>query len=211
MRDKLIGITILGVLTYMIYKHYKKAPTIVPVNVPIYTPVEIDPSVYSKPVVSKPPPLAKGYIPELNPVYTRTEYKAPYDILGFGMDRVRNTDSIDPDSYLYMPLESEGITHMNKDLYKDIEEEPMAIPTRFKYIRIKFKAIRSSNHLSLGGVRFLLSRKPIEIPVQIWNPHTGAKSTYSGGDIKDSDQMTFVFIFSEPAQVNRYEFKTSLE
>jgi hypothetical protein len=210
MKGKIVGLTILGVLSYMIFKHFKKPATTK--TVPTYISVEIDPQIYeSKPVPT--PTLAKGYISELNPVYIRTTYKAPYNMNGFGMDSARNTDSIDPDSYLHMPLESEGITHINKDLYKDIDEEPFYEPTLFKYIRIKFKGLRSSDSssLSLGGIRFLMSREPIKSSIQLWNPHTGAKSTYSGEGLKDSDQMTFVFIFSEPTQLNRYELKTSLE
>lgn len=217
MRDKIIGITILGVLSYMIFKHFKK-PTSTS-SVPIYTPVEIDPEIFESAAKNKiqddttPPQLAHGYLPELNPVYKRTEYKAPYDTFGFGMDIARNVDSIDPDSYLHMPLESEGITHMNKDLYKDIDEEPIQEPTFFKYIRIKIKELRltQSKGVSLGGIRFLMSREPIKVPVQLWNPHTGDKRNYSGEALKDSDTMSFVFVFSELVQVNRYELKTSFE
>ena len=156
-------------------------------------------------------PLAPGYLPALNPVYARTTYKAPYDTFGFGMDTARNMDSIDPDSYLHMPLESEGITHINKDLYKDIDEEPVKPLTVFKYIRIKFKRTRAGQPVSIGGIRFLMSIDPIQMSTHIWNPHTGEKSIYTGGSLKDDDQMTFIFIFSEPAQLNRYELKTSMD
>lgn len=228
MRSKIVGITILGVLTYFIYKHYKKSATHSTNKndnepVYVYTPIIIDEEVIksSKPI--KPikqnksisfneSTIAPGYRPLLNPVYTQSTYKAPYDITGFGRDSSRNTDSIDPDSYLYMPLESEGITHANKDLYTAIEVSvDEKIPTRFKYIRITFKRIRNSDTLSLGGIRFMLSKDRIRSSVQLWNPYTGEKRPYSWGPIQEADQKTFVFVFSELTQINRYEFKSSFE
>ena len=221
MRKGIVGLAILGVLSYIIYKHLKKNVSVntdISKNVYVhkYANVDIDPEVYKSANMNKESIIdsittvkyAPGYVHRLNPTYTRTNYKAPYDKFGFGIDSARNIDSIDPDSYLHMPLESEGVTHTNKDLYNSVDDTEEYIPTFYKYIRIKF---RGSNPVKIGGIRFLMSKEPIQCPVTIWNPHTGVKTLYSGDSLTDSDQKTFVFVFSEPVQVNRYEIKSGLE
>jgi len=57
----------------------------------------------------------------------------------------------------------------------------------------------------------MLSKDSIRSSVHLWNPHTGDKRPYSWGPIQEADQKTFVFVFSELTQINRYEFKTSFE
>jgi hypothetical protein len=176
----------------------KEIPLIIDANVggPYFQPkkIELNMNIVNQPVIRP-----------------QSSYIAPYDVLGFGRDDSRNTDSLDPDVYMNLPLESDGITYNTINKYSSIEEEAGHTPTKFKFIRFTFMEVRDASEtiVSLGGIRFFLEHDPIEMDMQIWNPHTGDKEVYDGGEWSDSDQWTVVFIFPEAVEVNRYEFKYS--
>jgi hypothetical protein len=45
--------------------------------------------------------------------------------------------------------------------------------------------------------------------ISLWNPHTGDKTPYTGGEWTDSDQWTAVFVFAGPVALSEYQIKTS--
>ena len=211
-RDLLIGTTIavgIGLITYILSKKDRSVPV---------ANVQIDSSIYTQPVFNKiPNPKYKHPeqpVPEImfNSENKGNSYKAPYDILGFGLDSARNSDSVDPDSYLNMPLESDGDTYDTRNKYKLIEEESEVIDKKFKYIRFSVLSIRDNNQfgVSIGGIRFL--NKGISINnISLWNPHTGDKTDYNNDEWTDYDQHTAIFVFSEPVSITEYQLKTSMK
>lgn len=139
---------------------------------------------------------------------------APYEVINFGMDKERNVDLIEPESYLYMPLESEGITYKNVNLYKDLEDEVDVPSLRVKFVRFQFTRPRSENEtmIAIGSITFFMGQVPIKnVTTVIWNPHTGEKTPYTGQPWSDSDKWLLVFAFSKPVSINRYEITTSIE
>jgi hypothetical protein len=207
-RDIAIGTTIgitFGILSYLYYKKPQLA-TVKP-------PCEIDPAVYKKlppqqianPAYKHPnkPIVSLGSTPELD------TYKAPYNLFGFGRDSARNADTIDIDSYLNMPLESDGITYKNRDKYTSLDETPEIIERSFKYIRFTVLKTRGETEtVSVGGFRFLRKDEPIG-NLSIWNPHTGEKTDYTADEWNDSDQWCIIFVFPEPVVIHKYQIKTS--
>lgn len=221
-----------GVLTYIISKYWKKQQVMATaINTAITTsvPFVINPDIYNDPQQAKrehdrlralhnvpvkaPLPVVTNYYVHPGPLRDEGP-SAPYEAVNFGMDKERNVDSIDPESYLYMPLESEGITHQNAHLYKDLEED-VAIPSlRFKFIRFQFTRPRSEKEstISIGGIAFFIGRAPIkEVSTVIWNPHTGEKTPYRGQPWSDSDTWSLILAFLEPISLNRYEITTNTE
>lgn len=205
-RDYIIGASLAVTVAIASYLFTKKTPQTIK--------VQIDPSVYMrtnmKPAFEHPQKLAEA------PLMNRelSTYLAPYDTPGFGIDMARNRDTIDPETYLSMPLESDGIVYNTKDMYSGVEEESEGkIPKKFKYIRFKILAVRDSSvtTVEIGGIRFLLELKPIQTTMEAWNPHTGEKKLYTNGEWSDSDQWCIVFIFSEAVETNRYEITSSLK
>ena len=209
-RDLLIGATIaagISLITYVFSKKHIVNPV---------PKVEIDPSVYTQSTIYKIPnpkykhpdrPVSESIF---NNGLKKDGYKAPYDILGFGLDSARNTDSIDPDSYLNMPLESDGNTYDTRNKYQPVEEESEVIDKKFKYIRFSVLAVRDSNQVgvSIGGIHFLNKAVPIN-NINLWNPHTGDKTKYNNDEWVDYDQYTAIFVFSEPVSFTEYQLKTS--
>jgi hypothetical protein len=211
-RDLLIGTSFaigIGLITYILSKKHRTAPA---------PNVQIDPSVYTQSTIYKIPnpkykhpdqPVAESVF---NSEIKHDSYKAPYDIFGFGLDSARNSDSVDPDSYLNMPLESDGKTYDTRDKYQLVEEEPEVIDKKFKYIRFSVLSVRDNNQVgvSIGGIRFL--NKNISINnISLWNPHTGDKSEYNNDEWTDYDQHTAIFVFSEPEIITEYQLKTSMK
>jgi len=238
MRDKIAySLVTFGVLTYFISKYWKNPPVkpeptvqlrVLKSSPPETTAFEIDPSIYSDPSyaknvyemlrneaveMAKKRPVPKSLESPIEPLREEGP-TAPYEAMNFGMDKERNVDSINPESYLYMPLESEGITYKNAHLYKDLEEE-VAIPSlRFKFVRFQFTRPRSEKEstIRIGSVAFFMGRVPIKnVTTVIWNPHTGEKTPYTGQPWSDSDTWSLVLAFSEPVSMNRYEITTSTE
>lgn len=209
-----MGLALLGGLAAVAYYFFnkKKEPRIAPALI-------IDPAV-----------IIKNYdiptVPKLK--FKREEAKsdtvipsrslAPHEKPGFGLDIARNRDDIELDSYLHLPLESEGETHLTADKYEkipDIDELPKTVskePIRVKMVRLQVYETRSpdAEMVALGGVRFYQGNRPIiDGATKLWNPHTGEKVDYTLGEWIDSDQWLVIFCFSEPVEINRYEFKTS--
>ena len=209
-RELLIGTTIavgIGLFTYILSKKNVATPVLK---------VQIDPSVYTQSTIHMiPNPKYKHPdrpVPEsiFNSGQIENSYKAPYDTFGFGLDSARNTDPVDPDSYLNMPLESDGNTYDTRNKYQPVEEESEVIEKKFKYIRFSVLAIRDSNQdgVSIGGIRFLNRGVPIN-NINLWNPHTGDKTKYNNDEWADYDQHTAIFVFSEPVLITEYQLKTS--
>ena len=181
-------------------------------------PLIIDASVLQKQPVGIQRPVAipalKLEVPNLEPPRS----VAPYEQPGFGRDRSRNTDTINPDSYLELPLESEGKTHLTRDKYEEVDVDMESLKIRLpvkqaKFIRLQVHNIRSSGDMvAIGGIRFFYGNRPInDLEMKMWNPHTGISVPYSNGPWSDTDQWSIVFCFSQVMDVNRYEIKTSNE
>jgi len=123
-------------------------------------------------------------------------------------------DSYTLDTYMELPLETEGKTA--DMLYNDIEEdtEPIQEPIFVKYVRFHCTAVRNSEKgaVHIGGFRFFQGAIPAStLPIDMWNPHDGAVRRYTGGAWSDSDQRIAVFRFSEPVVISKYEMKSSNE
>lgn len=112
------------------------------------------------------------------------------------------SDSTTIDELMQLPLESGGFV-------SDTEEKVPAT-TYVKYLRFQCTKIRNGTSVELGGVRFLFNTTPIPFKkIRTWNPHTGESKEYAGGAWSDSDQLSVIFCFSEPLEVNKYELKSS--
>ena len=140
-----------------------------------------------------------------NPVVYKAGYKVSVDLLTY-------EDQYGINTYMELPLETDGKTAKTDSLYQDIEESPSENLSFIKYIKFQCTSVRNIEklHVHIGGFRFfkgnsLASTKPIVL----WNPHTGKRENYTGGPWSDSDQRIIVFCFSEPVLVNRYEIKSS--
>lgn len=200
-RDILLGTAVgltIGIVAYITSK--KAKPVISPP-----APIQIDPAIYKQ--VN---PAYRHPTQPVNREFThKSTYKPPYDIFGFGSDAARNTDSVDVNSYLSMPLESDGVTYKTRDMYTSLEETPEYVEEKYKYIRLTVLAVRGEEStVAIGGIRFLRYGMPFT-NISIWNPHTGNKMPYNADEWTDSDQWTTVFVFSEPIALTEYEIKTS--
>jgi hypothetical protein len=201
-RDVVIGTTAIGIgiLSYLWYRK-SKPKLIIDLEKSKERPIERHPNpAYQHP--TRP-------VLDFNNVSVNT-YKAPYDTFGFGMDSSRNIDSISIDSYLYMPLESDGITYDTRNKYMSLDETPDNIEKMFKYMRFTVLETRGSNEktVCIGGIRFLRKGVPIS-DLHVWNPHTGETRVYIEEEWSDSDQWSIVFVFSEAIQIHEYQIKTS--
>lgn len=163
------------------------------------------------------PPVLKLEVAKQN-ILEPPRSLAPYEQAGFGLDRSRNMDSINPDSYLELPLESEGKTHLTRDKYEEVDVDVETLKIRLpvkqaKFIRLQVHNIRSSSEtVAIGGIRFFYGNRLInDLEMKMWNPHTGISVPYSNGPWTDTDQWSIVFCFSQVMDVNRYEIKTSNE
>jgi hypothetical protein len=202
-RDILLGTAVgltIGIVAYITSKKPKPV-----VATPLS--IQIDPAIYKQvnPTYRHPTqPVNREFI-------QKSADKAPYDIFGFGSDAARNTDSINADSYLSMPLESDGITYKTRDMYTSLEETPEYTEKKYKYVRLTILDVRGEEStVAIGGIRFLRYGIPIT-NISIWNPHTGNKMSYNGEEWTDSDQWTAVFVFSEPVALTEYQIKTSMK
>ena len=170
--------------------------------------IQIDPAIYKipNPAYKHPNQPVRDFTKMAEPVYT-----PPYDMFGFGSDSARNTDSVDADSYLSMPLESDGITYKTRDMYTSLEETPIVTEKKYKYLRLTVMEVRGDGDtVAIGGIRFLRDGELIN-NISLWNPHTGDKTPYSGGEWSESDQWTAIFVFSGPVALSEYQIKTSTQ
>jgi hypothetical protein len=217
-----IGLALLGgigaVAIYAIEKAWKgtrRQPLAPP------TPLQIDSSVIYQPPQQEEP--KEAVTTATAPVVTtaRPIHIPPYKQPGFGLDRSRNRDDIELESYMYPPLEGTGLTHLNRHAYEDLEleearsmgsEKPETV--QVKYIRLKVTKLRGKGQTTvhLGGIRFYNGNRVIQDDsLYLWDPYSGEKTPYAGGPWSDSDQFCAIFAFSDPIEVNRYEFRTSAE
>lgn len=197
-RDILFG-TAVG-LTIGIFAYIRSRPKSKPMA-PVA--IQIDPAVYRLPNLAYKHPTEP-----VMQMQTQPTYRAPYEVFGFGLDSSRNSDSVNPDSYLAMPLESDGISYKNRDKYTSLDKEPEVLEKKYKFMRFTVLETRGADEAAIGGIRFLKDGVPIT-GVTLWNPHTGDKSQYNGEEWTDSDQWSVVFVFSEPVAVTEYQIKTS--
>jgi hypothetical protein len=208
-----IGLALLGGFAAVAYYFFNKK------REPRAPPVIIDPAVTAKnydiPIIPKLDFMKEERKPDTI-IPSRT--LAPHEKPGFGLDIARNRDDIELDSYLHLPLESEGETHLTAHKYEkipDMDDLPKTVakePIRVKMVRLQVYETRSpeADAVALGGVRFYQGNRPIvDYNMMLWNPHTGEKVEYKSGEWVDSDQWLTIFCFSEPVEINRYEFKTS--
>jgi len=206
MRRDLVFGTVAGVtLGIIAYITSRPRPSLSP------RPIEIDPAIYRHPNPNYKHPNKPVLDELLTAPSEKSAYKAPYDVFGFGLDVTRNMDSIDPDSYLNMPLESDGITYKTRDKYTSLEETEEVFEKKYKYLRFTVLDIRGEGSTaSIGGIRFLRRDEAIR-DVYIWNPHTGEKTAYDGKGWSDSDQWTVIFVFVSPVVIDSYQIKTSTQ
>lgn len=200
-RDIVLGTSVgivIGIIAYAVSTRPKP---------PVAISIEIDPAVYrhANPKYQHPTKTAIDYTAST----TKSGYKAPYDVFGFGRDTARNTDSIDPDIYLNMPLESDGIVYNTRDKYTSLELKEEPVEKTYKYIRFTVLAVRGDEStVTIGGIRFLREGQH-HTGIILWNPHTGDKTAYGDGEWTDSDQWTAVFVFPESVAIDKYQLKTS--
>jgi len=111
------------------------------------------------------------------------------------------------DDLMRLPLEG------GEFLYDPSEGDDVPPKTVFiKYVRFQCTKLRNSDKIVLGGVRFFYGTTPIPFSkMQIWNPHTGESSKYTGDAWTDSDQLSVIFCFAEPLEMNGYELRSSSE
>jgi hypothetical protein len=199
-RDIILGAIGVGIVSLFLALRRK------PVAAP---PVQI--SIDPLPKFYAPEPVAAPSVVEWRPAVV--DMRAPHEKRGFGSDSARNVDTITPDDYMNLPLIGTGKTYKNETMYMDTEEDSSRIATdvkRFKYIRLVVLGVRKGHTVTLGGVRFMQGRSMnSHTNVSTWNPHTGEKDVYMETEWSDNDQRTIVFCFKDPADVSRYELKTS--
>lgn len=201
-RDVILGsLTAIG-LSFFVFQNYFKAGA-------TYRKFDVSPIVY-KPDI-QPATTRKGFKVSLPQEPIKT-YKPAYSV---EVNPSTFEDSYNLETYMELPLETEGRTAQTDTLYNDVaEESPVEDVVFVKYLRFQFTAIRGTDKktVHLGGFQFFQgSSVSSSKPIRMWNPHSGEKSSYNGGAWSDSDQHTIVFCFSEPVIVTRYELKSSKE
>jgi hypothetical protein len=195
------GLTI-GIIAYL---SSRQKPTVAPAS-PI---IQIDPAIYKMPNPNYKQPTVVVDDSIVKPAKKVRFYDAPYENDDFGLDSLRNNDSIDPDTYLNMPLESDGITYKTRDKYMGIEDTDDKIQSSYKYIKFTVLKVRGDDStVSIGGIQFLKDGIALR-NISVWNPHTGDVNQYYNEEWSDSDQWVVVFVFSEPVMIDEYEIKTS--
>jgi len=129
-------------------------------------------------------------------------------------DLTNHEDQYNIETYMELPLETDGKTMDIDTLFQDINEKPIEDPTFIKYIRFQCTSVRGAEkgEVRIGGFKFLqggliASSKPI----YTWNPHNGKTENYAGGTWSDSDQKMVIFRFSEPVLITRFELKSSAD
>ena len=200
-RDVILGVIGVIASSYFIFRSYYNSRT-------SYKKFEISPSVY-KPIMV--PVDTKKIVKVAEVRGSSKTYDPPYTT---SIDLPTYKDAYTIDTYMELPLETEGKTFSTSNLYKDIEETPTVEPMFIKYLRFQCTETRGERQgtVHIGGFRFFQdlhasSKKPIDI----WNPHTGISEKYTQGSWSDSDQRMVVFRFSEAVLVTRYELKSSTE
>jgi len=204
-RDFVAGILGVVAASFLIYRNYYQSNT-------TYRKFEISPTVYKPdilPVDTKKKYTVTAYS---EPVQEQPKYQAKYTI---DIDLPKYQDEYSLDTYMELPLETEGKTHCTDILYKGIDESiPSLEPTFVKYLRFQCTEIRNETELTVhvGGFKFFQGHEVSSTkPMNIWNPHTGITKRYKQESWTDSDQRILIFQFAEPVVVTHYEIKSSTE
>ena len=202
-RDILLGsLGVIAASFFMFSNYYKASET--------YRKFDISPSVYKHDIA--PIDTKKVFQGKINKEITsdmmvyEPKYKVSVDLTA--------GDRAALDTYMELPLETDGKTRANDALYKDIEETDTENPTFIKYIKFQCTSIRNpeESRVCLGGFKFFQGQALASTtPVVLWNPHSGTRENYVGGSWSDSDQRSVIFRFSQPILVDRYELISSLE
>jgi hypothetical protein len=201
-RDIAAGIVGAAIASYFLFRNYQTTNQ-------TYRNFEISPIVYKPEIIpvdtkklytsSVVDPPAKAYEPKY-----KVEVKPSV-----------HQDSYSLDTYMELPLETDGKTHKTDVLYKDIEElEPVVEPKFVRYLRFRCTETRnaSATTVHVGGFRFYNGMNlSTSKPIHLWNPHEGTTRLYKDDAWSDSDQHTVIFQFSEPVLITKYELKSSYE
>jgi len=201
-RDLVVGFLGAIAASYYVYSNYYKSNT-------TYRKFDISPIVYKPDIL---PVNQKAYIVPTEHTEELPKYEAKYQV---DINLPNYQDDYSLDTYMELPLETDGRVHDTEHLYRDLEEEEsIREPFFVKYLRFQCTETRNKGALSVhvGGFKFfqgvaVASKKPISI----WNPHTGNTERYTQEPWADSDQRIVVFRFSEPIIVSHYEIKSSTE
>jgi len=204
-RDVVIGsLTALG-LSFYIFQNYLKSKD-------TYRRFDISPIVYKpniSPIDTKKSVTGNVFGGGGSPVKT---YKAAYSV---EYEPSKFQDKYSLETFMELPLDTDGKSHETQTSFKDLEEEPsLEEPVFVKYLRFHCTEIRdpSSPIVRIGGFKFLQGNAAASTkPVQIWNPHSGKTATYGGEEWSDNDQHLVVFCFADPVIVTRYELVSSKE
>ena len=204
-RDFVAGILGVVATSFLIYRNYYKSKT-------TYRRFDISPLVY-KPDI-QPVDTKKTYVLPVysEPVEELPKYQPKYTV---DINLPKYQDEYSLDTYMELPLETEGKTHYTDVLYKGIDEDiPSSEPTFVKYLRFQCTETRNDVELTVhvGGFKFFQGHEvSSKKPLNIWNPHTGITKRYTQEPWIDSDQRMLVFQFAEPVVVTHYEMKSSTE
>lgn len=202
-RDFVAGVLGAIVASYYVYNNYYKSAT-------TYRKFDISPLVYKPNIV--PLDTKQTYTVPTVHAEEQPKYEAKYRV---DIDLPKYQDEYSLDTYMELPLETEGKTYETDVLFKDLEEEiPVSEPIFVKYLRFQCTETRNRDSLAVhvGGFKFfqgveVASKKPITM----WNPHSGTTQRYTQEPWTDSDQRMIVFRFSEPVIITHYEMKSSDE
>jgi len=194
----------LGVIatSFFMYTNYYKANT-------TYRKFDISPSVYKHEIA----PV------DIRSIHTKMAVTTPEKSISYkpgfkvSVDLPSGEDEYGIETYMELPLETDGKTAKTDSLYKDIEEDIAIQNLKFvKYIKFQCTSLRNPEReeVRVGGFRFFQGNTlASEKPIVLWNPHTDKRENYTEGAWSDSDQQTVIFCFSEPIITNRYEIKSS--
>ena len=143
-RDVILGsLTAIG-LSFFIFQNYIKSTA-------TYRKFDISPIVY-KPDL-QPVDTTKGFRVETVKAPVKT-YKPAYTV---EINPSEFEDTYNLETYMELPLETEGKTAQTISLYKDVDEEPpIEDPIFIKYLRVQITGIRATdkNTVHIGGFQF---------------------------------------------------------
>jgi len=197
---------IITALGFWVYQHSGKRDAVV---IPIPK-VVIDPAVWQKTeeAFSNPIIPAPLYVP---PADIGEPY--PHELPEFGNDNQRNTDTIDINTYLNLPLVGDNVTYENKYVHRDLDEEEVATPSlkRFSYFRLVVVETRGKGpKTEIGGIKFLSGQTHVTNPLATcWNPRTGEQWPFKETDAwSDSDSRELVIKFPAMVHIDSYKLRT---
>jgi len=205
------GALIVGTVLWTLWHTKPRAKHIVPV---VPRPVIIAPTVeefsVERAVVVPRPPAAPAALSATHPLGPTRPTDAP----AFGLDAERN-EGQDLDTYMSLPLETDGITHTNRDMLADLEEaEEPAKEEAFPFYRFSVLETRDpfAHYVAIGGFKLMNGMQVASIQgTKRWNPHTGETAAYGGEAWMATEQRELILKFPQPVVINRYQIRTSDE